>query len=92
MCPISWGGRSLKRDKYLGTWNTASSLLLIKKFLTENNYQIQDFGAFSFDSNDDYPDFIKPVAEAVAKNSEIDWNSKLLLLSLTTDCEFWSKI
>jgi len=32
-------------------------------------YELKDKGPFSYDANDDYPDFIRPVAEAVAKNS-----------------------
>ena len=37
------------------------------EYLISLNYEISDKGAFSFDSNDDYPDFITPVAEAVAQ-------------------------
>ncbi len=33
-------------------------------------HDIEDKGAFVFDKNDDYPDFITPVAEAVAKQPE----------------------
>ena len=29
---------------------------------------MKDFGAFSYDENDDYPDFVKLAAEAVSKN------------------------
>ena len=32
-------------------------------------YKVIDKGAFSYDKDDDYPDFIKPVAEAVAKDN-----------------------
>jgi ribose 5-phosphate isomerase B len=32
-------------------------------------HEIEDKGAFIFDKNDDYPDFITPVAESVSKNS-----------------------
>ncbi|MDQ3076877.1 MAG: RpiB/LacA/LacB family sugar-phosphate isomerase [bacterium] len=38
--------------------------------LKDLGYEIEDKGAFVFDKNDDYPDFITPVAEAVAKDSE----------------------
>jgi len=38
-------------------------------FLKERGYEIDDKGAFEFDPNDDYPDFIIPVAQAVAKDS-----------------------
>ncbi len=33
-------------------------------------YEVEDKGAFVFDKNDDYPDFITPVAKAVANDSE----------------------
>lgn len=42
----------------------------IKKFLIDKGYEVKDFGSFSFDPNDDYPDFIRKAAEAVANNSE----------------------
>lgn len=38
--------------------------------IKELGYEIEDKGAFSLDNNDDYPDFIVPVAEAVAKEEE----------------------
>lgn len=37
----------------------------IKKYLTENNYEVMDFGTDSTDSCD-YPDYALPAAEAVA--------------------------
>ena len=40
----------------------------IKKYLISQGYEVVDKGALSFDKNDDYPDFIKPVAREVAKN------------------------
>jgi len=42
----------------------------LKVYLSELNYEVEDKGAFKYDANDDYPDFIKPVAEAVAQDSE----------------------
>ena len=30
-------------------------------------YEVEDKGAFKYDPDDDYPDFVRPVAEAVAK-------------------------
>ena len=38
---------------------------LLKKHLTEKGYQVRDFGTFSEEACD-YPDFIRPAAEAVA--------------------------
>lgn len=42
----------------------------INKYLTEQNYQVEDKGAFNLDQNDDYPKFIKPVAEAVSLDKD----------------------
>ncbi len=36
----------------------------------ELGYEVVDKGAFKYDKDDDYPDFIRPVAEAVAKDEE----------------------
>lgn len=33
---------------------------------TLGGYQVEDMGAFTFDQEDDYPDFIRPCAERVA--------------------------
>lgn len=43
----------------------------LRVYLSDLGYEVEDKGAFSFDPNDDYPDFIKPVAIAVVndKNS-----------------------
>lgn len=40
----------------------------IKSFLQEKGYEIVDCGAYSFDKNDDYPDFISKAADNVAKD------------------------
>lgn len=40
----------------------------LKVFLAKLNINTIDKGAFTFDENDDYPDFIIPVAEAVARD------------------------
>ncbi|OGZ61223.1 MAG: hypothetical protein A2919_01545, partial [Candidatus Spechtbacteria bacterium RIFCSPLOWO2_01_FULL_43_12] len=42
----------------------------IKIWLEEWGYEHEDMGPFAFDAKDDYPDFIKPVAEAVADDPE----------------------
>lgn len=42
----------------------------IKKFLFEENYKVEDRGAFELNPDDDYPDFIAPVAKAVSENPE----------------------
>jgi len=42
----------------------------LKIYIKELGHEIEDKGAFSLDSNDDYPDFIVPVAENVAKDTD----------------------
>ena len=42
---------------------------VVKIFLEENGYEVKDFGAYEYDSADDYPDFINPTAEFVSKNN-----------------------
>lgn len=37
-------------------------------FLRMQGHEVEDFGAHSLDALDDYPDFISPAAEAVAKD------------------------
>lgn len=40
----------------------------LKIFLKESGYEVEDKGAYKLDNEDDYPDFIVPVAKAVATN------------------------
>jgi ribose 5-phosphate isomerase B len=40
----------------------------LKVYLTDMGHEVVDKGAFTFDKDDDYPDFIRPVAEGVAAN------------------------
>lgn len=37
----------------------------IKHFLQEQGYSVEDFGAFTYDPDDDYPDYILPAARVV---------------------------
>lgn len=39
---------------------------ILKKWLVDEGYQVEDMGAHSLDPNDDYPDFIIPLAQKVA--------------------------
>ena len=39
----------------------------IKKYLVKKKYEVEDLGPFKYNSNDDYPDFVIPVAKKVAK-------------------------
>jgi ribose 5-phosphate isomerase B len=43
---------------------------LIKQ-LREAGYEVQDYGAFAYDAEDDYPDIIIPLGEAIARQ-EVD--------------------
>jgi ribose 5-phosphate isomerase B len=40
----------------------------IREFLTELKYEVVDFGAFTRDDQDDFPDFVIPLAKAIANN------------------------
>lgn len=40
----------------------------VKAYLVQNKYEVEDYGAFEFDKQDDYPDFISKAAEAVSKD------------------------
>ncbi|MBU4536490.1 RpiB/LacA/LacB family sugar-phosphate isomerase [Patescibacteria group bacterium] len=42
----------------------------LKFFLKELGYTVEDKGAYEYDSEDDYPDFIKSVAMEISENSE----------------------
>lgn len=48
----------------------------IKEFLKKAGYEVKDFGALTFDPEDDYPDFISKAAQAVSK----DPSSKAVIL------------
>jgi len=49
----------------------------IKKWLSDWGYEFQDMGAFEYDKDDDYPDFISKAAEKVSQDPE---NSKAIIL------------
>jgi ribose 5-phosphate isomerase B len=56
---------------YIGTDHAGFELKeKLVPFLKELGHEVVDKGAFSFDPNDDYPDFVEPVAEEVSKDSE----------------------
>ena len=56
---------------YIGTDHAGFELKeKLKIFITELGHEIVDKGAFSVDSNDDYPDFIVPVALSVANDKK----------------------
>ena len=49
----------------------------IKGWLKEWNYEYEDMGAFVYDENDDYPDFVSKAAEKVSQDPD---NSKAIIL------------
>jgi ribose 5-phosphate isomerase B len=42
----------------------------LKNFLESNEYEVIDHGAYEYDEDDDYPDYIFPVAESVSLDLE----------------------
>ena len=38
----------------------------LKKYVSESGHEVTDFGAHEFKEGDDYPDYVIPVAKAVA--------------------------
>ncbi len=42
----------------------------LKTYLSDLKHEVEDCGAFTLNNDDDYPDFIQPVAEKVAQNPE----------------------
>jgi ribose 5-phosphate isomerase B len=56
---------------YIGTDHAGFELKeKLVVFLRELGHTVEDLGAHAFDEQDDYPDFIRPVALAVARDSE----------------------
>ena len=41
------------------------------KALEAEGYQVEDYGAYEFVGDDDYPDFVVPMARAVAKGEVV---------------------
>ncbi|WP_339880763.1 RpiB/LacA/LacB family sugar-phosphate isomerase [uncultured Algoriphagus sp.] len=41
---------------------------IINAFLLKKEYEVVDFGAHKLDDKDDYPDFVIPLAKAIASN------------------------
>lgn len=52
--------------------------------LKGQGYEVIDKGSFRYDENDDYPDFVVPVAREVSKNSD---NAKGIILGGTGEGE-----
>ena len=43
---------------------------MLKKYLADLKYEVEDKGAFKYEPEDDYPDFVRLVAEAVVNDPE----------------------
>lgn len=53
----------------------------IKEWLAEWGYEYEDMGAFEYDEQDDYPDFIKPAAEKVAlRQAQGDYDARGIVI------------
>jgi len=62
---------------YIGTDHAGFELKEnLVAFLRADGHEVEDLGAHAFEALDDYPDFIRPVAEAVAQ----DMNSRGIIL------------
>jgi ribose 5-phosphate isomerase B len=62
---------------YIGTDHAGFELKeKLKPFIESLGYEVEDFGAYELNKDDDYPDFVKLVAKAVSNNS----NSKGVIL------------
>jgi ribose 5-phosphate isomerase B len=44
----------------------------IKKFLLDNKYEVEDVGAFTYDENDDYPQYMHKAGQLVARSGGVD--------------------
>jgi ribose 5-phosphate isomerase B len=56
---------------YLGTDHAGFELKeKVKKFLKENHYEVEDFGAHAFVASDDYTEYISKVGEAVSAHPD----------------------
>ncbi len=54
---------------YIGTDHAGYELKeKIKVYLDSLGYEVSDMGAFEFEKDDDYPDFVKPVALSVVND------------------------
>jgi ribose 5-phosphate isomerase B len=56
----------------------------VKKFLQQENFEVEDCGALTFNKTDDYPDYISQAAAAVAKDQE---NSRAIIFGRSGQAE-----
>ena len=56
---------------YLGTDHAGFELKeKIKSYLMTQNFEVEDCGAFEFDKNDDYPDFVSKAAQKTSEDPQ----------------------
>jgi RpiB/LacA/LacB family sugar-phosphate isomerase len=59
-----------KEKIYIGSDHAGFELKnIIKKFLTEEKYEVEDLGPYKYDYNDDYPDYAVKVCEKVLETN-----------------------
>ena len=69
--PKNLGVRSHKPVIYIGTDHAGFALKeILVPYVTSLGYEVVDCGASVYEDGDDYPDFISPVAKAVAHNPD----------------------
>lgn len=60
-----------RRKIFLGADHAGYELKeVVKEWLVRNQYEIVDMGADEYDEDDDYPDFISPVAKEISTDEE----------------------
>lgn len=70
---------------YLGTDHKGFRIKeKVKSWLKDWGYEVEDFGAYGLDPDDDYPDFVSKVAEKVSEDSR---NSRGIVLGATGEGE-----
>jgi ribose 5-phosphate isomerase B len=66
---------------YIGTDHAGFELKEeLKKFLKDLGCEVEDKGAYEFNREDDYPDFILPVVKAVAEDIARDLDSRGIVI------------
>ncbi len=66
---------------YIGTDHAGFELKEeLKKFLKDLGCEVEDKGAYEFNREDDYPDFILPVVKAVAEDIAKDLDSRGIVI------------
>ena len=66
---------------YIGTDHAGFELKEeLKKFLKDLGCEVEDKGAYEFNKEDDYPDFILPVVKAVAEDIARDLDSRGIVI------------